>query len=103
MRGSIPYMRKKTIIHVNQHHIRRNVKGENLPVFSVKSGRTNRYARSVEIRDPDGTIVARLVYRPDKPLSCGARVWIETYCTVVTDEITRLPDRKCDGGNEPSS
>ena len=25
-----------------------------------------------------GTEVARVVYRPEKPLSCGAKVWIET-------------------------
>jgi hypothetical protein len=29
--------------------------------------------------DKDGEPVARIVYSPDKPLDCGARVWIETY------------------------
>ena len=26
----------------------------------------------------DGKEAARIVYSPDKPLSCGAKVWIET-------------------------
>ena len=29
-------------------------------------------------KDKDGDEVATIVYSPDKPLSCGARVWIET-------------------------
>ncbi len=33
--------------------------------------------------DKDGNIVASVVYSPDKPLSCGARVWIETDSEVV--------------------
>ena len=66
-------------IHINQHVIRKNQKtGERNPVITVKEGRTNRYAHSVEINGP-----SRLVYSPDKPLSCGARVWIETESEVV--------------------
>ena len=61
-------------IHINQHIIRRNSKtGEREPVITVKEGRTNTYATSVEIMGP-----SKLVYSPDKPLSCGAKVWIET-------------------------
>ena len=61
-------------IHINQHIIRRNTKtGEREPVITVKEGRTNTYATSVEIMGP-----SKLVYSPDKPLSCGAKVWIET-------------------------
>lgn len=70
-----------TRIHVNQHVIRSNYKkGENKPVFTVKSKGTNRYAHSVEV---EGKM--RLVYSPDKPLSCGAKVWIETKDKVVLD------------------
>ncbi len=62
-----------TRIHVNQHVIRANAKtGERDPVFTVKNRNTNTYANSVEI---EGRM--RLVYSPDKPLSCGAKVWIE--------------------------
>lgn len=63
----------KTIIHVNQHAIRRNIKATDLePIFTVKTYKDNRYAKEVVINGP-----SRFVYRPDKPLSCGARVWVE--------------------------
>lgn len=64
----------KTRIHVNQHVIRANSKsGERDPVLTVKQGKKNTYAHEVEIAGP-----AKVVYSPDKPLSCGAKVWIET-------------------------
>ena len=68
-------------IHVNQHVIKRNAKtGEREPVITVKRGKRNDYAREVEILGP-----AKVVYRPDKPLACGAKVWIETNAEVVID------------------
>jgi hypothetical protein len=57
----------KTIIHVNQHIIK-----------------SNTYAHEAIIKDADGNEVAKVVYRPDKPLSCGAHVWIETQLDVET-------------------
>ena len=61
-------------IHINQHIIKRNSKtGQREPVITVKEGRTNTYAQSVEILGP-----SKVVYSPEKPLSCGAKVWIET-------------------------
>ena len=69
----------KTIIHVNQHVIRRNIKAdEKEPVLTVKTYKQNSYAHEVEIEGP-----CKVVYSPDKPLSCGARVWIETESKVV--------------------
>jgi hypothetical protein len=69
----------KTRIHVNQHVIKRNAKtGEEQPVPTVKQGRKNTYAHEVEILGP-----SRVVYSPEKPLSCGARVWVETESEVV--------------------
>ena len=69
----------KTIIHVNQHVIKRNSKlGENNPVLTVKTYNSNTYAHTVEIQGP-----SRVVYSPNKPLSCGARVWIETTAPVI--------------------
>lgn len=68
----------KTIIHVNQHAIRRNINAENPePVLTVKTYKSNDYAHSVSINGP-----SRVVYSPHKPLSCGARVWIETEAEV---------------------
>ena len=64
----------KTIVHVNQHAIRRNIKAEDRePVLTVKTYKSNTYAHEVAIDGP-----SKVVYSPDKPLSCGARVWIET-------------------------
>ena len=73
---------KKTVIHVNQHVIRANKKtGAQDPVLTVKQGRTNRYAHTARIDGP-----SQVIYRPESPLSCGARVWIETFSPVVLDE-----------------
>jgi hypothetical protein len=44
----------------------------------VKDYRQNRLADDVEIVDASSTVVARIVYRPEAPLDCGARVWVET-------------------------
>jgi hypothetical protein len=67
-----------TRIHVNQHIIKRNRKtGRNDPVLTIKTSKSNTYAHEVEILGPSSVI-----YRPDKPLPCGARVWIETYAQV---------------------
>lgn len=75
----------KTIIHVNQHVIRANKSNEeNNPVLTVKTYKSNDYAHEAIIRDKNGEEVARVVYRPDNPLSCGAHVWIETENDVET-------------------
>lgn len=72
---------KKTIIHVNRHIIASNKKNNKRdPVLTVKSGKTNTYAKSVEILGP-----CRVVYSPDKPLNCGAQVWIECLGEVITN------------------
>jgi hypothetical protein len=64
----------KKRIHVNMHIIRKNNKtGERNPVLTVKTSKSNQYAHEVEIDGP-----SKVIYSPDKPLSCGARVWIET-------------------------
>jgi hypothetical protein len=69
---------KKTIIHVNQHVIKSNRKNsKNDPILTVKSYNDNRYAHEVEI---EGS--SKIVYSPEKPLSCGAHVWIETNSVV---------------------
>lgn len=69
----------KKRIHVNMHKIRRNHKtGEREPVLTVKTSKSNDYCHEVEIKGP-----ARVIYSPDKPLSCGARVWIETDEEVI--------------------
>ncbi len=70
----------KTIIHVNQHIIKKNIKmGTNDPCLTVKTYKTNTYANTVEVIGP-----SKIVYSPHKPLSCGARCWIETNSEVRT-------------------
>ena len=71
-------MTLKKRIHVNMHHIRHNKKhGTTKPVITVKTSKSNTYGHEVEILGP-----SRVIYSPDKPLSCGARVWIETKAEV---------------------
>jgi len=68
----------KKYIHVNQHVIKANTKhNKNDPVLTVKTYKSNDYGHEVEIDGP-----CKVVYRPNKPLSCGARVWIETKSEV---------------------
>ena len=65
-------------IHVNQHHVKANAKdGGRRPVFTVKTYNSNRKGNRVTIHGP-----SELVYRPDTPLGCGARAWIETTAEV---------------------
>lgn len=74
----------KTIIHVNQHNIKANKKGAYLPVLTCKTYKDNTYANEAIIYGQDGLPAARIIYSPDKPLSCGAKVWIETQGKVET-------------------
>ena len=69
----------KTIVHVNQHIIKSNrLNNKTDPVLTTKTYKSNTYAHQVEISGP-----CRVVYSPDKPLSCGAHVWIETNSKVT--------------------
>lgn len=74
----------KTRIHVNQHSIKANAKGANSFVITVKDYKQNRKANHAAIVDADGKALAKVIYSPDNPLPCGAKVWIETELEVVT-------------------
>lgn len=74
----------KKRIHVNQHKIRANGKlpiEERVPVITVKTYKDNTYCSEVFIDGP-----CRIVYSPDKPLSCGAKVWIETESEIICND-----------------
>ena len=74
-------MNKIARIHVNQHVIKANAKnGENNPIFTIKQGGKNTYAHNVKVKGE-----MELIYSPDKPLSCGAKVWIETRGEIELD------------------
>ena len=74
----------KTRIHVNQHKIKSNKKNNlSEPVITVKTSKSNTYAHKVDILGP-----AKVIYSPNKPLSCGAKVWIETESEVIIDKAS---------------
>ena len=63
------------------HHIRHNNKHKDKkPVITVKTSKSNTYGDEVQIHGP-----SKVIYSPDKPLPCGAKVWIETKSEVGID------------------
>ena len=70
----------KKRIHINQHELKHNMKhGTYRPVVTVKTSSSNTYGHEVQILGNSSVIY------PEKPLSCGARVWIETEATVLVE------------------
>lgn len=66
-------------IHVDKHVIAANRKhGRNDPPITIQTSRGSKKAFAVDIKGP-----SRFIYSPDKPLSCGARLWIETTAEVA--------------------
>lgn len=62
------------IIHINRNVIQRNNKrDEHEPVIRVEDKGKVVYCMEVVIKGP-----SRMVYRPEKPRPCGAKLWIET-------------------------
>lgn len=77
----------KSIVHVNQHHIKANHKnGTDLPVITIKRGGKTFYAWGVEF-----TGSSRLEYHECDPLSCGARVWMVTDDPIILLDANRQP------------
>lgn len=67
----------KTRIHVDRQAVARNVKhGTDDPVITVKTYKENRRCHEVRIDGPSSVVYGK------KPLSCGARVWVETEAPV---------------------
>lgn len=65
---------RKTTVNINSNIIRQNIKKskeEREPAIAVR-GKEKRYVHELEIPVP-----CKIIYNPDKPLDCGARVWIE--------------------------
>jgi hypothetical protein len=67
-------------IHVNSNTVRSNAKhGTNKPSLTIRVGqKVEAYAHEVII-----TGASRVIYRPENPLVCGAKVWIETDSEVI--------------------
>jgi hypothetical protein len=71
-------------IHVNQHIIRANHRhSANDAPITIKTYKANVRAHRVSIEGP-----SELVYSPQDPLSCGARLWIETDSRVIAYDDT---------------
>lgn len=67
------------IIHINRNIIQQNAKNNNdAPVCRVENNGVVQYCMEVEIKGP-----SRMVYRPNKPRPCGAKLWIETEAECV--------------------
>lgn len=66
------------IIHINRNIIQKNAKlGEVNPVCRVEENGAVRYCMEVIINGP-----SRMIYRPNNPRPCGAKLWIETDADV---------------------
>ena len=62
------------IIHINRNTIQANAKhGTVAPVVRVEDQGTVTYCMEVIIKG-----ASRMVYRPNSPRNCGAKLWIET-------------------------
>jgi hypothetical protein len=75
--------KRVTRIHINRQKLSRNRKyKENNPVLVVDRGKKRQYCHQLEIIGP-----CRLVYQPDRPLACGATLWIEVepHIDVILD------------------
>jgi hypothetical protein len=85
----------KKILHVAQDAIRKNAKhGTNDPAIIIRTSKGGERAREAALV-VDGREVGRFVYRPHKPLSCGARLWLE----VNTDVCDIIPVEPQEGEN----
>lgn len=68
----------KSVIHINRNIIQYNAKhGKSLPCCRVEQGSNVRYCMEVNIQGDSS-----MVYRPDNPRPCGAKLWIETNSPV---------------------
>jgi hypothetical protein len=65
-------------IHVNQHIVRANIKaGADEPTCTVQWKGKSYVGRDIVVKG-----VSTVIQRMNKPLSCGARIWVETRAEV---------------------
>jgi hypothetical protein len=88
------------IVHVNAHTIRKNRKlGLRAPPIVVRRRSTRYkpvYTEKVDIV-VGGRVVGCVTYTPDKPLSCGAVVYVQLDPELVTLEYSKIVVRSaCD-------
>lgn len=65
-------------LHVNQHIVKSNIKHQaDAPTCTVQWRGKSYVGRDILVKGP-----STLIQRMHKPLSCGARIWIETRAEV---------------------
>ena len=92
------YLNEGTIkrIHVDRRVIAQNLKrGENSPPVKVQTSKGSIACYGVTIFGG-----SRVIYSPEKPLSCGARLWIETRAETMQQYSPR-PGAAPSAGGRP--
>ena len=80
----------KKIIHTNRNIIQQNEKnGTRFPVCRIDMDGKTWYGRKRDIHGP-----SKVVYSPDKPRSCGAKLWIETDSEVLIHDKTTYAEMR---------
>jgi hypothetical protein len=66
-------------LHVDKRIIAQNLKrGEDAAPITIQTSRGSFKCHEAQIHGP-----STFVYRKDKPLKCGARLWVETQARVT--------------------
>lgn len=82
----------KQIIHVAQQAIQKNRRdGTDEPAIIIRTGSKSQRVHELDLV-VDGKVIGQMVYRPNDPLSCGARLWLE----LDTDICQAVPKEKKD-------
>ena len=80
----------KAIIHINKNLKQSNDKhGRSNPVCRVEVGGETLYGSRVDILGPSS-----MIYSPDKPRKCGAKLWIETDAEVIIHDKTTYSEMR---------
>lgn len=81
---------KPTIIHINRNILQQNEKHDtSKPICRVEVKGKTWYGSKVDILGP-----STMIYSPNKPRSCGAKLWIETHSEVVIHDKVAYKDIK---------
>lgn len=80
----------KAIIHINRNILQQNEKNHtSFPVCRVETNGKTYYGSRVDIKGPSS-----MVYSPDKPRKCGAKLWIETDSDIYIHDRTTYREMK---------
>jgi hypothetical protein len=81
------YSDKPIVVHVNKPQIDRNRKNQTRqPVITIRQGSRTTYCHQAKIQGS-----CQIVYEPDRPLPCGAVVWIEVVPnSIVIPQLFRV-------------